>query len=149
MRALHLISAALVSLTACADHDADVDRVGPGPVPDAGQSCNVDPDPKAQLPCDIAQILETRCQRCHQSPAKNGAPFPLLTYMDLFGDYGGPIYQAAYKAVKVDFMPYCAEGSSCAGTVSDGPVQPLSAEQKATLLAYLKCPQPAYDQACP
>ena len=149
MRALRFFAMALMALGACADHDPAVDRAGPGPIPDAGTACNLELEPNAELPCDVAEILKTRCQRCHQSPAKNGAPFPLLVYADLLADYGGPLYEAAFKAVKTDFMPYCAEGTSCAGSVKDGPVEPLSAAQKSRLLDYLKCPQPAFGQSCP
>ncbi|MFO0568363.1 MAG: hypothetical protein U0263_22065 [Polyangiaceae bacterium] len=58
---------------------------------------------------------------------------------DTQADYGGPIYEAMYRAIKTNFMPYCAEGTSCAGTVKDGlgPVIPLSEEQKKTMLDWL------------
>lgn len=140
--------AVLAAFAACTEHDPEIDRVGAGPIPDPGSTCNLELDSAAELPCEIEKILVARCQRCHQAPQKNGAPFPLLTWNDLLRDYGGPLYETAYKAVKSDFMPYCAAGGPFCGNLEGGPVEPLSAEQKATLLAYLKCPEPAHGQSC-
>ena len=32
--------------------------------------------------CAARTVLRDKCQRCHQDPTQNGAPFPLLTYAD-------------------------------------------------------------------
>ena len=32
--------------------------------------------------CEVSEVLEAKCQRCHDSPPSNGAPFPLVTYED-------------------------------------------------------------------
>lgn len=148
MRALLGLLAAVALVGACTEHDPEIDRVG-APLPEAG-SCSFPLDSKAQFPCEIDAILAARCRRCHQDPMQNGAPFPLLTWNDTQGDYGGPIYQRMHKMVTIDYMPYCAEGTSCAGIVKDGkgPVLPLSAEQKTTLLAWLECPTPAFGITC-
>jgi hypothetical protein len=150
VRVLRHLCVPLVLIAACTKHEPEIDRVG-GPIPDAGSSCNLEPDPAAQFPCEVDLILETRCRRCHGSPTKNGAPFPLLTWNDTLKDYSGPIYEAMYKAVKLDFMPYCADGSCSEKVVSSlegGPTLPLSAEQKKTLLDYLVCPEPEYGLTC-
>jgi hypothetical protein len=143
-----LLVLVLVAPAACVDHEPDVDRVGPGPVPEAGTACNLESDPTAELPCDVAVILKNRCQRCHQTPEVNGAPFPLVVYQDLLGDYGGPIYEAMYRAVKSDFMPYCAGGGLGCENLAGGPVEPLTPAEKQTLLDYLLCPKPQHGLGC-
>lgn len=35
------------------------------------------------LPCDVSQILSTKCQMCHGATPANGAPMPLVTAADL------------------------------------------------------------------
>jgi hypothetical protein len=35
------------------------------------------------LPCDVREVLEERCQTCHQDPPLNDAPMPLLTWYDV------------------------------------------------------------------
>jgi len=152
LRALRPLAASLAIVAACTEHDPEVDRVGLHDVPDSGSACNLESDPSAELPCAVEAVLKDKCQRCHQSPTKNGAPFPLLVWNDLLYDYGGPAYEAMYRAVKLDFMPFCNDGSCTAEVVAKlegGPGEPLTAEQKKTLLDYLSCPEPRYGQSCP
>lgn len=150
MRELLRLCILLPLLAACTEHDAKTDRVG-NPIPDSGLSCGLEPDPEAQFPCAVEKILKEPCQRCHSNPTKNGAPFPLVVWNDLLFDYSGPAYEAMYKAVKVDFMPYCADGSCSEKVVSElvgGVPPPLTPTQKQTLLDYLICPQPEYGLTC-
>src|SRR4051794_34546729 len=35
------------------------------------------------LPCDVANLLQTRCDTCHSSTPIGGAPMPLVTLADL------------------------------------------------------------------
>lgn len=155
MKVWRLLSISLVLVAACTEHDwqREIDRVG-GPIPDPGVSCPVEPDPEAQLPCDIRKILKV-CQQCHTGPEPrpNGAPFPLHTFNDVLGDYGGPIYQAMYQAVKSDFMPLCADGSclpAYEASLVGGKPSALTPEEKAAFLAYFKCPEPVFgEQPCP
>lgn len=37
----------------------------------------------AALPCDVQDVLTSRCQSCHGNPPTNGAPMSLVTYEDL------------------------------------------------------------------
>src|SRR3954451_8156668 len=37
---------------------------------------------KGALPCNVEQVLVTRCQSCHQRPPVYGAPMPLVTFAD-------------------------------------------------------------------
>jgi uncharacterized membrane protein len=55
---------------------------------DAG-ACNIAAAPAVgDLPCDVAAVLQARCQPCHQMPPLHHAPFPELSYEDLMMPYG-------------------------------------------------------------
>jgi hypothetical protein len=75
--------------------------------------CGSSPPPATgSIPADVAAILTSRCQTCHQMPPVNGAPFPLLTYNDVHQLFAGtiPIYQEMYILTQPDgqepHMPY-------------------------------------------
>jgi hypothetical protein len=90
------------------------------------------------LPCDVAQVLEDKCQRCHQDPPQNGAPFPLLDYDDTQAMYAGkPIFVRMKIAIESGFMPLTPPK--------------LTASEKDTMLAWLcACAPPApADTTCP
>ncbi len=85
--------------------------------------------------CEALTVIQAKCQRCHTEPPQNGAPFALLEHSDLHQAYppnrtDREVWQAMEVAVEIDFMPYTALDL-------DPPVQPLTAEEKSTLLAYL------------
>lgn len=91
--------------------------------------------------CDVAPILEARCQRCHTDPQKNAAPFPLLSYDDTQEEAR---YEQMGDAVDRDFMPPL-------WLVLDPPVDPLSCREKATLLGWVDQgapPPPDDDTSC-
>lgn len=44
--------------------------------------------PIGDLPCDVGQVLKDKCQPCHQTPQRNHAHFPLLTYEDTQQPFG-------------------------------------------------------------
>jgi hypothetical protein len=73
--------------------------------------------------CDAHAVLMNKCVRCHSDPPRYGAPFALDTYA------------ATQEAAPSGFMPYTA-------LALDPPVEPLTCEEKATLLAWLKSPTP-------
>lgn len=60
-----------VLVTACSD-DAPPDEGTAG-------SGNVD---GGVTWCQVREVLQAKCQRCHDSPPANSAPFPLVTYDD-------------------------------------------------------------------
>jgi hypothetical protein len=155
----------LLSAWAC-EHDPEIDREG-GPLPDAssggtagdsgvgGQAADAGADGAPcpfidpaiitpALPCDVEAVLKAKCQRCHQNPPLNGAPFPLLTWENTQAIYfNQPIYARMLKAVSSGFMPY-------KGVVLDPPVEPLTDDEKATLIAWLsECGPPAEKTSCP
>jgi len=35
------------------------------------------------LPCNVKDLMQTRCQSCHSSPPRNGAPFSLVSFSDV------------------------------------------------------------------
>ncbi len=58
------------------------------------------------LPCEVNTILENVCQRCHSSPPKNEAPFPLVTYVDTQVVVNGrPIASYMLAALEIGRMP--------------------------------------------
>jgi uncharacterized membrane protein len=92
--------------------------------------------------CDVAPILEAKCQRCHAEPTENGAPFPLETYADTQVEESSKRSHLMRSAVSTDFMP---------PTVFrlEPPVEPLTCEEKRTLLAWLDDgTPPAKDETC-
>lgn len=42
-----------------------------------------------RLPCNVEEVLEDRCLRCHSNPPVMNAPFPLETYADTQTAYPG------------------------------------------------------------
>lgn len=130
LRPLGLLGAWLV-VSSCADSGGNSD----GTQTDGGGS-------DAELTwCDVAPILEARCQRCHTDPPKNGAPFPLVSYDDTQVEER---YEHMGDAVDRDFMPPL-------WLELDPPVEPLSCAEKATLLAWVDQgapPPPSDDTSC-
>jgi hypothetical protein len=57
--------------------------------------------------CAARTVLRDKCQRCHQDPTQNGAPFALLTYADtqVADRKGVPRFQKMKAALETDYMP--------------------------------------------
>lgn len=112
-------------------------------LPDAGTSAGsneggaagaVDVPPVAF--CEAYAIINCVCQQCHQSPPLNGAPIPLMTYEDTQAPFplatsSRRVWQTMQSVVASDFMPYTGNAKVMP------PVQPLTPEQKSTLLTWL------------
>jgi hypothetical protein len=91
--------------------------------------------------CDVAPIIEAKCQRCHRDPPENAAPFALLDYDDTQVMGSVPRYQVMRSMVSAGFMPpVTAELSP--------PVEPLTCSEKTTLLSWLDAGAPAPSRAC-
>lgn len=89
--------------------------------------------------CAALSVVRAKCQRCHTQPPENGAPVPFLTYEDLQAPYGssGATYaEVAIRAVELDIMPYVVLNDPPSSLMP--PVQPLTTEEKATLLTWLE-----------
>jgi len=54
---------------------------GPG-APSGGGGAAPGPANAAGVPCDVAQVVSSRCTGCHQTLTKFGAPMPLMTLAD-------------------------------------------------------------------
>lgn len=58
------------------------ERERPGDVHDAESTSEV-ASAASDLPCEVANLLRTRCSRCHGSPPLPGVPISLASYADL------------------------------------------------------------------
>jgi hypothetical protein len=89
--------------------------------------------------CAALVVVQAKCQRCHGDPITNSAPVPFLTYEHFQAQYYDTElkwWEVAVGMVERDVMPFVAlnENPSLEGP----PVEPLTAEEKATLLGWLK-----------
>ena len=141
-------------LGACTEHDyeGNTERVG-GPIPnfdagigDAGEEdvTVTDAAQEAEAAAPVAWCARSAgepsafavmavCRRCHQDPPLQFAPFPLLTWDDTqqpFGITGRLRHQRMFEVVRDDVMPFRFS------TIAP-PVEPLSPDDKATLLNWL------------
>jgi hypothetical protein len=131
-------SATFLLALACTKHEPEIDRVGNPPI-DASSDAMPAPGAESGVSdsvrwCQAYKVLQDSCQRCHTAPPVNGAPFPLMTYEDTQAPYGTSdfkIWEKMRDAVAVDFMP-------ATFIELDPPVEPLTCEQKSTLLAWLE-----------
>jgi hypothetical protein len=89
------------------------------------------------FPCEVEDVIVAKCQRCHNDPQENDAPFPLLTWEDTRRSYGLVlVYEAMLPAIETDFMPLTQLDL-------EPPVEPLTPGEKALLLDWLQSDAPA------
>jgi len=92
-------------------------------------------------PCDVLAVLRAKCHTCHTMPPRNGAPMSLLTWaatQNLTSDSATvKVWQRAREYVSSGYMPYMGS-----------PTGPLTATEKATLLAWLDAGAQPAAQAC-
>ncbi len=99
--------------------------------------------------CAAFSVIARKCVRCHSSPPVNGAPFPLDSYEAVTApsptkdNPDRTRVDRMLGAVESDTMPYM-------GSKLDPPVEALTCEEKATLMAWLRAdPEPAgSDTSC-
>jgi hypothetical protein len=100
---------------------------------------NADPPDGAPMPvtwCAAYKVINCSCQQCHQNPPLHGAPIPLMIYADTQAPFptpmsSGTVWQEMQTVVGNRFMPFTGDP-----TVMP-PVQPLSDDQRNTLLTWL------------
>ncbi len=90
--------------------------------------------------CDALVVLQNKCQRCHGNPRTNGAPVAFLGF-EIFQDTYSPTSdvtwrEAALDIVERDGMPYVALNDPPTSLMPA--VEPLTVEEKATLVAWLE-----------
>jgi hypothetical protein len=133
LRALALVAGLTFG---CSESDTKLERRG-GPLPE-GVGGGADSGPPVSF-CQALTVIRTKCQRCHQDPPKNGAPVPFLDYDDTQAPYVDDTLKYSdvmLLVVERDFMPYV--------TLNEGddpimpPVEPLTGDEKATLLGWLR-----------
>jgi uncharacterized membrane protein len=90
--------------------------------------------------CDVARLLERRCQTCHSEPPAHGAPFALVSYADtqVLDRRGRTRYSLIEQVVSRDEMPPTF-------IELDPPVMPLLADEKQLLLDWCAAGAPADD----
>lgn len=94
--------------------------------------------PSSGLPCNVDAVFAAKCRRCHTVPTRHGAPLVFLTWDDTRQDrLGQPLYSVIGRAVRTGFMPYRVEANP--------PVQPLTDEEKKTILDWVDAGAPRED----
>lgn len=107
--------------------------------------------PAALTPwCDAYAVMEAKCHRCHNEPQLYGAPFSLLTWADTQAKYSTSKvrYQRMQDVVTSGFMPLVDANGPPLNAMP--PVEPLTDEEKITLLQWLGEGAPREtDSTCP
>lgn len=130
-----LVLAPLLAL-GCASEDPKLVRTG-GPLPDTSGGAG-DMGPAVPF-CDALTVIRAKCQRCHSNPPQHAAPVPFITYEDTQAQYyttDQKFSDVMVTAIEKDFMPYL--GLNGPPTNLMPPAEPLTADEKATMLAWLK-----------
>jgi hypothetical protein len=90
----------------------------------------------SDLPADVDDVLARKCRRCHGSPTRNSAPFPLYTWAETRGRHHGQlIYERIGLAVASGFMPNLIPANP--------PVERLTAAEKEILVAWVAAGAPS------
>jgi hypothetical protein len=152
----HSLLGAVVALVAiaCNSPSSDEPDGGKKPVADARAVSCSDAGGGMYFPCDVGPIIHAKCQRCHDRPealqscvANDSCaegPFPLATWSDTrrsFGD-GERVVDLLEGVIARGEMPYVIDSIQ-------PPVQTLTADEKATLLAWTRSCAPAVATPCP
>lgn len=117
--------------------DASVPDAAPDPAADAAPEAAA---PGTELPCDVAQVLKTRCQGCHGQPLAGG-PMPLITLADLHGTWmNAPVYQRVQVRIDSTTMPMPPTWGSTGA---------LTPAEKATLTNWISAGAPGSNNVCP
>ncbi|HEX4335537.1 MAG TPA: hypothetical protein VH062_06455 [Polyangiaceae bacterium] len=147
-RALLLLS--LSSVAACSSDD-DVAPVKP--MKDSGPVSCSDAGAGTNFPCDVGAIIQSKCQRCHDTEqaltaclAANSCaqgPFPLTTWSDTRRPFA--------TSRVVDFLAEVIESGTMPlqSNAISPPVETLTADEKTTLLDWIHSCAPASATACP
>ncbi|HVJ21973.1 MAG TPA: hypothetical protein VM686_41495 [Polyangiaceae bacterium] len=87
------------------------------------------------FPCEVEAALKAKCRRCHTTPARHGAPFPLLSWEQTQADFRGtPVVGHIGRAVKSGFMPYRIKANP--------EVEPLTDAEKQAIVSWAESGAP-------
>jgi hypothetical protein len=81
----------------------------------------------------VEPIFEASCQRCHGSPLRHDAPFPLTSYEEIYAERA-----MVRRAVQSGFMPYT-------GSSISPPVQELSSSEQDLIVEWVDAGAPNCD----
>lgn len=120
---------------ACGSSDVTTTHEGGGGMPTVPQAGSGNVDSGAPVTwCAAYHVINCVCQQCHQNPPIHNAPVPLMTYDDtqapLSASSSTQVWTIMQSYVMSGYMPFRDDK-----TVMP-PVQPLSAEDKNTLLSW-------------
>jgi hypothetical protein len=129
----------LCAVGAC---DSQVDPGGGG---GAGAGAGQGAGPPVGLPCDVATILQSKCQTCHTDPPKYGAAMPLVDRADLLAAPQGTAKESGVATVGDAILLRIESAES---PMPPPPELPLSDAEKATLAAYVGAGMPESTDTC-
>jgi hypothetical protein len=103
------------------------------------------------IPGCVLQVIQDKCQRCHGTPLQHGAAVAFFTVDDFQAQYfdsDSKWWEVAAAQVEGDVMPYVVLNNPPDPIMP--PVDPLTDDEKAMLLGWLKAGAPAEgDTECP
>lgn len=80
---------------------------GSGGAGGSAPMCDPNKPTTGEYPCDVFNVLKTRCFECHSNPPMLGAPFSLFTYEDSQAPYANmPTWEWMKKDIESGFMPF-------------------------------------------
>lgn len=84
------------------------------------------------IPCDVQTVLDAKCLRCHGATLEFDAPYALTSFEQFHEVLGEkPVYDIVKRTIEDDYMPPVV-------IQTDPPVEPLTADEKATTLSWLE-----------
>jgi hypothetical protein len=131
---------AVALATGCSGNHS-LERKG-GPLPDTsdgGSEGMSGGDAPGAIPGCVLDVIENKCQRCHGDPRKHEAPVAFFTVNDFQARYfqtAAKWWEVAAERVEADVMPFVALNDPPNPVMP--PVEPLTPDEKVTLLAWLK-----------
>lgn len=96
--------------------------------------------PTLGIPCDVQAVLDAKCLRCHGTPLELDAPYA-LTELEQFHEAIGElhVYDIVKRTIEDEYMPPVV-------IQADPPIEPLTADEKATALGWLDAGARAADR---
>jgi hypothetical protein len=88
------------------------------------------------VPCEVQEVLQAKCLRCHGEVVQFGAPYQFLTLEQIREVRGDkPVYDRMLLAVETEFMPPLQLETTPA-------VEPLTPAEKSVLLDWVRAGAP-------